>query len=284
MLDCKSAGWFPEPQLFWLDGEGNVLPAGPPETSRGPDGLYSVSSRVTVEKRHKNNFTCRVQQKDMNQSRETHVHVPDQFFMVHSKNSVPVILAVVLCFILIVAVVVFIWRWRQRKISTEKQAENKNEEQGHLMDEERSKHEEELLRIKIKDEEYLKHNFDVFMKIKEKLEELKKQRTVLQEEEEKEFEENDKMFKEVEFKIKNPKNGNVLINAKDHEKLKEFMKQHNNKLDERKRKHEALDVNTDQLINKVRTEIKMIERKKQEQRKIKETDEQLKKSETEENI
>uniref|UniRef100_A0A3Q3AWR8 Ig-like domain-containing protein n=1 Tax=Kryptolebias marmoratus TaxID=37003 RepID=A0A3Q3AWR8_KRYMA len=76
VLDCKSTGWFPEPQLLWLDREGNVLPAGPPETSRGPDGLYSVSSRVTVEKRHNNNFTCRVQQKDINQSRETHVHVP----------------------------------------------------------------------------------------------------------------------------------------------------------------------------------------------------------------
>uniref|UniRef100_A0A3Q3A0P6 Ig-like domain-containing protein n=1 Tax=Kryptolebias marmoratus TaxID=37003 RepID=A0A3Q3A0P6_KRYMA len=110
VLDCKSTGWFPEPQLLWLDREGNVLPAGPPETSRGPDGLYSVSSRVTVEKRHNNNFTCRVQQKDINQN---------DFFVVRSNCSVPVSLTVVLCFILIVAVVVFVWKWRQRKLSQE---------------------------------------------------------------------------------------------------------------------------------------------------------------------
>ena len=58
-----------------MDGEGHVLSAGPTETVRGPDGLYTVSSRVTVEKRHRNNFTCRVQQKDINQIRETQIHV-----------------------------------------------------------------------------------------------------------------------------------------------------------------------------------------------------------------
>uniref|UniRef100_A0A3B4TDZ5 Ig-like domain-containing protein n=1 Tax=Seriola dumerili TaxID=41447 RepID=A0A3B4TDZ5_SERDU len=57
VLDCKSKGWYPEPELLWLDGEGKLLSAGPTETVRGPDDLYTVSSRVTVEKRHSNNFT-----------------------------------------------------------------------------------------------------------------------------------------------------------------------------------------------------------------------------------
>ncbi|XP_063324854.1 butyrophilin subfamily 1 member A1-like [Pelmatolapia mariae] len=77
VLQCESAGWYPEPELLWLDGEGNLLSAGPTETVRGPDDLYTVSSRVTVEKRHSNNITCRVQQRNTNQSRETHIHVPD---------------------------------------------------------------------------------------------------------------------------------------------------------------------------------------------------------------
>ncbi|XP_038588185.1 butyrophilin subfamily 2 member A2-like isoform X2 [Micropterus salmoides] len=76
VLQCESAGWYPEPEVFWLDGEGNLLSAGPTETVRGPDDLYTVSSRVTVEKRHSNSFTCRVQQKDINQTRETHIQVP----------------------------------------------------------------------------------------------------------------------------------------------------------------------------------------------------------------
>ncbi|XP_029932577.1 CD276 antigen-like, partial [Myripristis murdjan] len=58
VLECESKGWYPEPELFWLDAEGKLLSAGAPETVRGPDGLYTVSSRVTAEKSHSNSFTC----------------------------------------------------------------------------------------------------------------------------------------------------------------------------------------------------------------------------------
>ncbi|XP_054863449.1 butyrophilin subfamily 3 member A2-like isoform X2 [Amphiprion ocellaris] len=75
VLQCESAGWYPEPEVLWLDAEGNLLSAGPTETVRGPDDLYSVSSRVTVEKKHGNKFTCRVQQNNINQTRDTWIHV-----------------------------------------------------------------------------------------------------------------------------------------------------------------------------------------------------------------
>ncbi|XP_049424669.1 butyrophilin subfamily 2 member A2-like [Epinephelus fuscoguttatus] len=81
VLQCESAGWHPEPEVLWLDGEGKLLSAGPTETVRGPDDLYTVSSRVTVEKRHSNSFTCRVQQRSINQTTETHIQVPDDYFM-----------------------------------------------------------------------------------------------------------------------------------------------------------------------------------------------------------
>ncbi|XP_074480687.1 butyrophilin subfamily 3 member A2-like [Sebastes fasciatus] len=90
LLDCRSEGWYPEPEVLWLDGEGNLLSAGPPETVRGPDDLYTVSSRVTVEKRHSNSFTCRVQQKNTNQTREAHISISNDFFIVQSSSS-PVI-------------------------------------------------------------------------------------------------------------------------------------------------------------------------------------------------
>ncbi|XP_047454370.1 butyrophilin subfamily 3 member A2-like, partial [Mugil cephalus] len=73
VLQCESRGWYPEPEVLWLDAEGNLLSAGPPETVRGPDDLYTVSSRVTVDKRHNNSFTCRVQQNNTHQTREAHI-------------------------------------------------------------------------------------------------------------------------------------------------------------------------------------------------------------------
>ncbi|XP_067380086.1 butyrophilin subfamily 3 member A2-like [Channa argus] len=75
VLKCKSEGWYPKPEVLWLDGEGNVLPAGPTKTVRGPDDLYTVSRRVTVDKGHGKRFTCRVQQNNINQTRETRIKV-----------------------------------------------------------------------------------------------------------------------------------------------------------------------------------------------------------------
>ncbi|XP_053199723.1 butyrophilin subfamily 2 member A2-like isoform X2 [Scomber japonicus] len=120
VLQCESKGWYPEPDVFWLDGEGNLLSAAPTETVKGLDNLYTVSSRVTVEKRHSNSFTCRVQQNNINQTRETHIDVPEDFFKVQSSSS-PVIIGLavglVVCVVVVVAVFFFGWKWKQNMIS-----------------------------------------------------------------------------------------------------------------------------------------------------------------------
>ncbi|XP_038588153.1 retinitis pigmentosa 1-like 1 protein isoform X2 [Micropterus salmoides] len=128
VLQCESAGWYPEPEVFWLDGEGNLLSAGPTETVRGPDDLYTLSSRVTVEKRHSNSFTCRVQQKDINQIRETHIQVPDDFFPGRSdsssSSSAPAIIGLIVAMLVLSAVFVIVWKWRQNKIRNKKHLED----------------------------------------------------------------------------------------------------------------------------------------------------------------
>ncbi|XP_050925615.1 butyrophilin subfamily 1 member A1 isoform X2 [Lates calcarifer] len=121
VLECKSKGWYPEPEVLWLDGEGNLLSAGPTETVRGPDDLYTVSSRVTVEKTDDNIFTCRVQQNKTNQTRETHIHVPDDSFTTPSSSSSPASIFVgSVVGIISIAVAVFaVWKWIRKKISTD---------------------------------------------------------------------------------------------------------------------------------------------------------------------
>uniref|UniRef100_A0A8C9X9L6 Midasin-like n=1 Tax=Sander lucioperca TaxID=283035 RepID=A0A8C9X9L6_SANLU len=131
VLQCESKGWYPEPELLWLDGEGNLLSAGPSETVRGPDDLYTVSSRVTVEKRHSNSFTCRVQQKNINQTRETHILVSDDVFPDPSDSgSTAYIIGLVVGVLVILAVALAAWKWRQNKIKTKKKQEDEETQRG----------------------------------------------------------------------------------------------------------------------------------------------------------
>ncbi|KAM8747603.1 butyrophilin subfamily 3 member A2-like isoform 1-T1 [Acanthopagrus schlegelii] len=120
VLQCNSTGWYPEPEVFWLDGEGNLLSAGPTETVRGPDDLYTVSSRVTVEKRHSNSFTCRVQQNHINQTREAHIHVPDDFFEVQSSSSsttVGLAVSLAVCILVILILGFVVWKFKTKRSS-----------------------------------------------------------------------------------------------------------------------------------------------------------------------
>ncbi|XP_059210480.1 butyrophilin-like protein 10 [Centropristis striata] len=144
VLQCESAGWYPEPEVLWLDGEGKLLSAGPTETVRGPDDLYTVSSRVTVEKRHSNSFTCRV--KNTFQTRETQTYErvivgSDRssggvsYHSLNSSSYSPLMLSLVVCLpvLFILAATFVILKFRQEKFknksrSPEDQADQTEED------------------------------------------------------------------------------------------------------------------------------------------------------------
>uniref|UniRef100_A0A672ZB58 Ig-like domain-containing protein n=1 Tax=Sphaeramia orbicularis TaxID=375764 RepID=A0A672ZB58_9TELE len=94
VLECMSSGWYPEPEVSWMDSEGHLVSTGPPETVRGPDDLYTVSSRVTVDKRHGSTVTCRVHQDRTNQTRQTWIRVSGR-----NHNMVFLLVLLVSCLI-----------------------------------------------------------------------------------------------------------------------------------------------------------------------------------------
>ncbi|XP_074555320.1 butyrophilin-like protein 2 [Halichoeres trimaculatus] len=135
-LDCRSEGWFPQPEVRWLDAEGTVLSAGPTETLTGPDGLFTVSSRLNMEKTNRDSVTCRVHQEQINQTRETHLQVsgsfPPDFFDTSSSVYVSIIVVIVLS--VIVAAAFIFWKWRKKatKAKKPKQAEEGKKEREQL--------------------------------------------------------------------------------------------------------------------------------------------------------
>ncbi|XP_051798293.1 protein NLRC3-like [Acanthochromis polyacanthus] len=135
-LKCESAGWYPEPEVLWLDADGNLLSAGPTESDRGPDDLYTVISRVTVEKKHGNKFTCRVQQKNIKQSREALIHVTDEFFKVQSSNTSTIVgltVGLTAAFVLFILAVFLFVRTRRQKRKKKTLVNQKEEQIGLLL-------------------------------------------------------------------------------------------------------------------------------------------------------
>ncbi|XP_053199191.1 butyrophilin subfamily 1 member A1-like [Scomber japonicus] len=132
VFECESKGSYPEPEVFWLDGEGNILSAGPTETVKGPDGLYTVNSSMTVEESHSNSFTCRVQQNNISHTRHIHIHVADNVFMVPSWDPVRVSISLGVYLMGCLVVVFLVWKCRYNQ--TKVQHENDTALKDKLMD------------------------------------------------------------------------------------------------------------------------------------------------------
>ncbi|XP_047242652.1 butyrophilin subfamily 3 member A3-like [Girardinichthys multiradiatus] len=287
MLDCSSAGWYPEPEVSWLDGEGNIMSAGPADKVRGPDGLYRVSSRVTVEKRHNNNVTCRVQQKDINQTRETHIYVQDGSFVPPSDCSVSISFSVMLGLTLLLGVATFIWKWRQTKISIKKLKEKVNEEQQLLMAEEKqnlaqkkSKLEEEIQNIN-EDQRSIDQQIEAFTKMSEELKEQKKQLTHQKDEAKEISEANERKLKAVDAEVRNQTGDMEEKKAQGYLNLKQVITESNGRLVERKKGNQHVELMTEKLMSRTREEVDKLKKRKQEiENHVMEIQKQLKEVET----
>ena len=74
VLRCESVGWYPQPQLSWWTDGGLPLPAVTMYTTQDPNGLYTISSTLVVERgQGAGNYTCSVYQERFNETREAEI-------------------------------------------------------------------------------------------------------------------------------------------------------------------------------------------------------------------
>uniref|UniRef100_A0A8C6WS23 Ig-like domain-containing protein n=1 Tax=Neogobius melanostomus TaxID=47308 RepID=A0A8C6WS23_9GOBI len=111
-LRCESRGWFPEPELVWLDSEGTVLTGARTEAQRGVnEETFSVSSRLSVEQSPGNSFTCRVRHQETRQSRETNISITGQT-QVSSCSVAWTFFTLGLLLLLAAAVAFVVWKFK----------------------------------------------------------------------------------------------------------------------------------------------------------------------------
>ncbi|XP_043954067.1 butyrophilin subfamily 3 member A2-like [Gambusia affinis] len=77
-LECKAECWFPEPDITFHDDERNEIPAGKP--TRGPNSreCFTVTRRAVVQTKI-NRVTCKVHDRELNQTKNTEIYIPDDW-------------------------------------------------------------------------------------------------------------------------------------------------------------------------------------------------------------
>ncbi|XP_053865640.1 butyrophilin subfamily 3 member A2-like [Malaclemys terrapin pileata] len=80
-LTCRSEGWFPEPQVLWLDSKGQNRPEKPTTSNTKTSvGIYNIESAINIEPGSDNEVSCKIINNILNTASESRVLISDVFF------------------------------------------------------------------------------------------------------------------------------------------------------------------------------------------------------------
>ncbi|XP_076842252.1 butyrophilin subfamily 1 member A1-like [Brachyhypopomus gauderio] len=107
LLQCESRGWWPVPDLQWLNSEGAELPAGVKESCEDDGGFY-VRRSLTAHKSNTNTYICRVKLGEV--KKEEQIDITDHLPKPDYTTAITVPITLILLSALVCVVVYFIWR------------------------------------------------------------------------------------------------------------------------------------------------------------------------------
>ncbi|NXC22679.1 BT1A1 protein, partial [Corythaeola cristata] len=99
---CRSAGWYPQPQLLWQDPRGRHLPSLSESVTPDESGLFAAESSIILTKGVSQELSCSVRHARHGRERASAFYVSDPFF----QNAHPWMTAVAVVVVAVVALLV----------------------------------------------------------------------------------------------------------------------------------------------------------------------------------
>ncbi|XP_066842824.1 butyrophilin subfamily 3 member A2-like isoform X2 [Anser cygnoides] len=120
---CRSAGWYPLPQLLWRDARRQHLPSVSQTHSQDQEGLFEIESAVIVTGSVEGPLSCVVRSSRLQQERESSLHIAAPFF--HNAQPWMVALALVLV-LLAVSIGLSVYLFRKKVAQSRELAAKKD--------------------------------------------------------------------------------------------------------------------------------------------------------------
>uniref|UniRef100_A0A8C0BV67 Butyrophilin subfamily 1 member A1 n=1 Tax=Buteo japonicus TaxID=224669 RepID=A0A8C0BV67_9AVES len=99
---CRSAGWYPQPQVLWQDPHGRHLPSLSENVTQDKSGLFAAESSIILTRGTNQKLSCSVRHVLQSQEQGSAFYISDPFF----HNAHPWMTA--LCVVLVAAVILLI--------------------------------------------------------------------------------------------------------------------------------------------------------------------------------
>ncbi|NXT38094.1 BT1A1 protein, partial [Pelecanoides urinatrix] len=107
-VTCRSAGWYPQPQVLWQDPRGQHLPSLSESVTQNKSGLFAVESSIILTRGTNQKLSCLVRHALHSQEQGSAFYVSDPFFQnAHPWMTALGVVLVAVVALLIIAVYLF---------------------------------------------------------------------------------------------------------------------------------------------------------------------------------
>ncbi|XP_059570381.1 butyrophilin subfamily 1 member A1 [Alligator mississippiensis] len=128
LVMCRSAGWYPEPQVLWRNAQRHHIPSLSERKSQKANGLFETKISAVIKEDSNQNLSCCIRNSLLDREKESAIYISAFFFP--SMNpwmvALSVILVVLFSFIILTT---YLFRIKEKKNA---EIENKNAEIGDL--------------------------------------------------------------------------------------------------------------------------------------------------------
>ncbi|XP_044838041.1 butyrophilin subfamily 1 member A1-like isoform X2 [Mauremys mutica] len=144
---CRSAGWYPKPEVLLRDLQGQNLPSASKNISQEANDLFQTVVAAVITKESNQKVSCCVRNPRLNQERESAISIAELFFP--RVNPWMVALWVILAVLIGLASYCF---WRQHRVKETLRSELESEKAAHQAEKASCRAEKEMLRSELESE------------------------------------------------------------------------------------------------------------------------------------
>lgn len=80
---CRSAGWFPEPEVLWKGPTGQHLSSVSETKFSTENGLFKMENSIVIQEHSNKNLSCLIRNNLLNQEKESAIYVSGQLPFKH---------------------------------------------------------------------------------------------------------------------------------------------------------------------------------------------------------